>query len=309
MSGGATPNLVISLVCLRRTRELPDWCELSRHARSGQRCPRPGHGQPTAGTSGHRDPCINDASGVRTKAAPGGPGRPARCMSDGGIDAGEARGGEPPRRVSGGRCARSRRQPCAARCRRRRRRCPHRCGRDCAARCGAKCAKRSAGARARAEPAATHEVQPRRAEAMPAAGAAGEGRARRGRRRARRAAPARGDHGGPALDAVEPRHHGGGPATAGSEASRLASGARSERSERRREGYPPEGPRPRSGLGRVARSRSEGERGRWRCGGVRPKRNGTRRRMTTRPAMSVRLRPGTAAPECRASRPCRRGCR
>ena len=45
--------------------------------------------------------------------------------------------------------------------------------------------------------------------------------------------------------------------TAGSVASRRASGARSERSERRREGYPPEGSRPRSGLGRVARSRSD----------------------------------------------------
>ena len=42
-----------------------------------------------------------------------------------------------------------------------------------------------------------------------------------------------------------------------SAASRRASGARSERSERRREGYPPEGPRPRSGLGRVAQSRSD----------------------------------------------------
>ena len=42
-----------------------------------------------------------------------------------------------------------------------------------------------------------------------------------------------------------------------SEASRRASGARSDRRERRREGYPPEGPRPRSGLGRVARSRSD----------------------------------------------------
>ena len=42
-----------------------------------------------------------------------------------------------------------------------------------------------------------------------------------------------------------------------SEASRRASGARSERSERRREGYPPEGARPRSGLDRVARSRSD----------------------------------------------------
>ena len=30
--------------------------------------------------------------------------------------------------------------------------------------------------------------------------------------------------------------------------------------ERRREGYPPEGPRPRSGLGRVARSRSDAPR-------------------------------------------------
>ena len=48
-----------------------------------------------------------------------------------------------------------------------------------------------------------------------------------------------------------------GAATAVSEASRRASGARSDRRERRREGYPPEGPRPRSGLGRVARSRSD----------------------------------------------------
>ncbi|WP_428098768.1 hypothetical protein [Candidatus Rariloculus sp.] len=42
-----------------------------------------------------------------------------------------------------------------------------------------------------------------------------------------------------------------------SEASRRASGARRERSDRRREGYPPAGPRPRSGLGREARSRSD----------------------------------------------------
>ena len=39
--------------------------------------------------------------------------------SDGGIDAGEAGGGEPPRRLSGGRCGRSRRQSCAAHCWRR----------------------------------------------------------------------------------------------------------------------------------------------------------------------------------------------
>ena len=50
------------------------------------------------------------------------------------------------------------------------------------------------------------------------------------------------------------------PAAAASAASRRASGARSERSERRREGYPPEGARPRSGLDRVARSRSDAPR-------------------------------------------------
>ena len=45
--------------------------------------------------------------------------------------------------------------------------------------------------------------------------------------------------------------------SAGSVASRRPSEARNERSEWRREGYPPEGSRPRSGLGRVARSRSD----------------------------------------------------
>ena len=45
--------------------------------------------------------------------------------------------------------------------------------------------------------------------------------------------------------------------SAGSAASRRPSEARNERSEWRREGYPPEGSRPRSGLGRVARSRSD----------------------------------------------------
>jgi hypothetical protein len=67
-------------------------------------------------------------------------------------------------------------------------------------------------------------------------------------------------NGVPADDAVEARRDGAGPAAAVSEASRRASGARSERSERRREGYPPEGTRPRSGLGRVARSRSDAPR-------------------------------------------------
>jgi len=139
--------------------------------------------------------CINDALGVRTKAAPGGPGRPASGMSEGGIDAGEAGGGEPPRRLSGGRCGRSRRQACAARCRRRRRWCPHRRRTECA---GTRRKRRSGG------------------------------RWRRAMRRACRSG---------------------------------SGGERSEppckRSARRREGYPPEGSRPRSGLGRVARSRSD----------------------------------------------------
>ena len=62
------------------------------------------------------------------------------------------------------------------------------------------------------------------------------GRARRGRRRARRAAPPRGVIGGPADDAVEHGNERVVPAAAASAASRRASGARSERSERRREG-------------------------------------------------------------------------
>ena len=76
-------------------------------------------------------------------------------------------------------------------------------------------------------------------------------------RRSRRGRAKRGGRGGRAGDAVERGHERAGPATAVSAASRRASGARSDRRERRREGYPPEGSRPRSGLGRVARSRSD----------------------------------------------------
>ena len=86
------------------------------------------------------------------------------------------------------------------------------------------------------------------------------GRVRRAPRRARRAAPARGGHGGHRHNAVEPRHERVVPAAAVSAASRRANGVRSDRRARRREGYPPEGPRPRSGLGRVARSRSDAPR-------------------------------------------------
>ena len=217
--------------------------------------------------------------GCETQGRPGGRDSLSSSIKVREIDAGETGRSKPPRRVSGGRCAGSRRQSCAARCRRRRRWCPHRCGHDCPARCGAMCAERSAGARARGETPVRRVVHRAvrepvdgeagtggaRSAATPSRGAARSrrsrpGRARRAPRRARRVAPSRGGRGGPADDAVERSTERVVPATAVSAASRRASGARSERSERRREGYPPEGPRPRSGLGRVARSRSDAPR-------------------------------------------------
>ena len=83
------------------------------------------------------------------------------------------------------------------------------------------------------------------------------GRAKRGPRRARRAAPSRGGRGGDVNGVVERGRNRVGPARGGERASRRANGVRSDQRERRREGYPPEGSRPRSGLGRVARSRSD----------------------------------------------------
>ena len=107
--------------------------------------------QAIAGKDSHGAGCINDASGVKPKAAPGGQDGRICGMSDGGIDAGEPGGLEPPRRLSGGRCGRSRRQPCEARCRRRRRKrpheCPHLCGHQCRARCAARCTAKPAPAR------------------------------------------------------------------------------------------------------------------------------------------------------------------
>ena len=88
------------------------------------------------------------------KAAPGGQDGQSSGRSAGGIDAGEPGGGDPPRRLSGGRCGRSRRQSCAARCRRR-------------SRCRARCAAKPAPADAR-----VHRAEP---EAKPAAGAAAQG--------------------------------------------------------------------------------------------------------------------------------------
>ena len=145
------------------------------------------HGPPCA-------PCIRDASGVRPKAAPAVRNGLSSSISVREIVAGDGGSSEPPRRLSGGKCSGSCTVSCAARRRSRRRRCPHLCGRDCTARCGAKCADapqeraherrhRCAGwciaqcaSRWTAKPTpATHGVRPRRAEAMPAAGVAGQG--------------------------------------------------------------------------------------------------------------------------------------
>ena len=95
---------------------------------------------------------------------------------------------------------------------------------------------------------------------MPAAGAAGQGE--RGEVCDKRGAKRRREEN---AVVVTPMPSNAAPAAADrhaavSEASRRASGARSDRRERRREGYPPEGARPRSGLDRVARSRSDAPR-------------------------------------------------
>ena len=52
----------------------------------------------------HGTPCITDAWGVEPKAGPAGRIGDSRCMKDRKIDAGEAGGSEPPRRLSGRRC-------------------------------------------------------------------------------------------------------------------------------------------------------------------------------------------------------------
>ena len=143
---------------------------------------------------------------------------------------------QPPRRLSGGACRGCCRQSCGARCRRLGRKCPHLCGHRCTAWCAARCTAKPAPA--------THEVRRRRAEAQPVAGAAGQGE--RGEFRDERGAQRRGEEDTAVTLAVpsnmattvSARH------AAVSAANRRASGARSERSERRREGYPPAGSRP-----------------------------------------------------------------
>ena len=161
----------------------------------------------TADMDSHGAKGITDASGVRTKAAPAIRDGRKRSISEGGIDAGETGGSEPPRRVSGRRCGRNRSQSCAARCRRRRRSCLHWCGRQCTARYGIRCGNCPHRRRTKCAGAT---------EAMPAAGAVGQGERDEGR-----------DERG---------------------------------AQRWREGYPPEGAKPRSGLDRVARSRSDAPR-------------------------------------------------
>ena len=200
--------------------------------------------------------------------------------SDGGIDAGDAGGGEPPRRMSGGRSGRSRRQSCAARCRRRWRRRPQSCGHDCPARCGAKCGsapqERAHERRHRGRGSCPAQCRSRCA-AQPAPATHGVQPGTEPRRSPQPAQPARASEARTATSAARsagarrPRRSGGRCGRASSQARRPGTGGeRSEpprqaergvsASERRREGYPPEGPRPRSGLGRVARSRSDAPR-------------------------------------------------
>ena len=225
------------------------------------------HGQPCA-------PCINDASGVRPKAAPGGPERPILLH-----------------RRSGNRRRRSRRRGAATAIEWRTVRPePQAVVRSTLPKAKAAVSalvrapvhgavrsevrSRSAGARARVQRALRRGVRepvcgeagtgdarsaPGRARGDARSRRSRPGRARRGLRRALREAPARGGRGGSPNEVVERcaaaavQH----AAESVSEPPGKRTGARSERSERRREGYPPEGSRPRSGLGRVARSRSD----------------------------------------------------
>ena len=252
MSGGAPRNLLIALKCLGRARELPDWCEHSRHARGGHERTGSRASAARAANSGHeqpRQPLHQRCVGCENQGRPGRSGTASVQHERRGN-----RRGRSPRRGAAAACERA------------------------AVRPEPQAVVRSTLPKARAEVSALVRARLHgvvrsavNGEAVTgdarsvAAASRGDarsrrsrpGRARRGPRRVRRAAPARGDHGGPANDAVEPRRDGAGPATAVSAASRRASGARSDRRERRREGYPPEGPRPRSGLGRVARSRSD----------------------------------------------------
>ncbi len=158
----------------------------------------------------HGNLCINDASGVKPKAAPAVRDGQSCSIDVREIVAGDSGSSKPPRRLSGGKCSGSCTVSCAARCRRHRRQRrhegPHLCGHECMARC---------------------------TECRALLGAVVHDGVRRQPARASEAS------------------------NATSAASRRPSEARNERSEWRREGYPPEGSRPRSGLGRVARSRSD----------------------------------------------------
>ena len=95
-------------------------------------------------------PCaasIEDASGVRPKAAPGGRDGQACCIKVREIVAGERGSSEPPRRLSGRKCRGYCGRLCGARRGKRRRWCPHWCGHRCAAECASRCTAQPAPAR------------------------------------------------------------------------------------------------------------------------------------------------------------------
>ena len=203
----------------------------------------------------HAPPLQPAAWGVEPKAAPGGQDGRICGMSDGEIDAGEAGGGEPSRRLSGGRCGRSRRQSCAARCRRRGRKMSRtRAGTSARARCAARCAAKLGTER-------PHGVQ-----RAPSGGDARSRRSRPGRarrrsatsavrnasaRRTRRWSQAMPSNAAPTVSGTSAR--GGERSEFSGQAERAASEASGGD-----EGLQPEGARPRSGdWSRKARPRSD----------------------------------------------------
>ena len=253
MSVGTTLNRLISRMCLRQTRELPIWCELFRHAMGGQERTATRAPAALAAYSGHEQPARflhQGCVGCESQGRPGRSGRPNRQYQG----SGNRRRGT---RRSGAAAALERREV---------QRVLHG-------------VVRSTSAVAPAALSALVRTRLHGAVREPVNGEAGAGEARRvaepsrGDARSRRSR-GQGERGGHRderraqrrreEDTAAPWTVRSNEATSVSSRQRRRAqraagqaGARSARSARRREGYPPEGARPRSGLDRVARSRSD----------------------------------------------------
>ncbi len=110
-SSGLVTVLQRTRAVLRRSVSVKQERDAKRRSRSPQVMEEAGSARACA-------LCIGDACGVRPKAAPGGRDGRICGIHDGGIDAGEPGGGEPPRRLSGGACRHCRATKCRAKCRR-----------------------------------------------------------------------------------------------------------------------------------------------------------------------------------------------